>query len=161
MKNVLSVLVIALMSAPEASVADILTVIIDPSALPYEIGPSKYENSPSKYENSSSTYENSDSRYENSPSKYENSPSNYANRVGGGRNLVTEDNKALGYYVFGEGGIINFYNYNSRRIAYLPAGGHTQSVFTDGDWCGTIGEIHGELVLGISQSCYYAFLLQN
>lgn len=140
MKNVLSALVIALMSAPEASVADILTVIIDPSALPYEISPSKYENSPSKYENS---------------------PSNYANRVGGGRNLVTEDNKALGYYVFGEGGIINFYNYNSRRVAYLPAGGHTQSVFTDGDWCGTIGEIRGELVLGISQSCYYAFLLQN
>lgn len=149
------------MSAPAASVADILTVIIDPSALPYEIGPDKYENSPSKYENSSSKYENSDSRYENSPSKYENSPSNYANRVGGGRNLVTEDNKALGYYVFGEGGIINFYNYNSRRIAYLPAGGHTQSVFTDSGWCGTIGEIRGELVLGMSQSCYYAFLLQN
>lgn len=144
---------------PSVSEADILTVIIDPSALPYDLGPDKYDNSSSRYDNSSSKYDNSDSKYDNSPSKYDNSASNYANRVGGGRNLVTEDGKALGYYVFGDDGIINFFNYNSRRVAYLPSGGHTQSVFTEDGWCGTLGEIRGGLALGITQSCYYAFIL--
>lgn len=146
---------------PSASVADITAILVDPNALPYGLGPSAYSNSPDKYSNSPTKYDNSETKYSNSPTKYENSPSNYANRVGGGRNLVTEDGVALGYYVFGDGGIINFFNYKSRRIAYLPGGGDTQSLFFDGGWCGTLGEIRGVTHLGLTQSCYYAFLLQN
>lgn len=157
-KAVFSGLMAFLMLLPSVSEADILTVMIDPGSLPYELSPSNYDNSPSNYDNSPSNYDNSKSNYNNSPSNYENSASNYDNRIGGGRNLVTEDGKALGYYVFGEDGIINFFNYNSRRVAYLPSGGHTQSVFTEDGWCATLVEIRGGLVLGITQSCYYAFL---
>lgn len=152
---------LAILFFSNTSHADILTIIIDPNALPYEMGPSNYDNSPSNYDNSSSNYANSGSNYGNSPSNYDNSPSNYENRVGGGRNLVTEDGKALGYYVFSDGGAVNFYNYNSHRIAYLPSGGHTQSVFSESGWCGTIGETRNGLVLGISNSCYYQFLMKN
>lgn len=159
MRVIFAALMASLLLFPSVSEADILTVIIDPSSLPYDLGPDKYDNSPSKYDNSSSKYDNSESKYINSPSKYDNSASNYANRVGGGRNLVTEDGKALGYYVFGEDGIINFFNYKSRRVAYLPSGGHTRSVFMEDGWCGTLGEIRGELALGITQSCFYAFML--
>ena len=152
MKAIFFALLAFFMLLPSVSEADMLTVIIDPSALSYDLGPEKYDNSSSKYDNS-------DSKYDNSPSKYDNSQSKYDNRVGGGRNLVTEDGKVLGYYVFGEDGIINFFNYNSRRVGYLPSGGHTQSVFTEDGWCGTLGEIRGGLALGITQSCYYAFIL--
>ena len=138
-----------------------MAILVDPNSLPFDLGPSKFENSPSKFENSASKFENSSSKFENSPSKFENSPSNYDNRVGGGRTIVTEDGKALGYYTFGEGGIINFYNYNSIRVAFLPGGGHTQSVFSDEDWCGTLGQSDGQLALGLSQSCFYAFLMRN
>lgn len=159
MRMVFASLIAFVLLLPAVSKADILAVIIDPSSLPYDLGPNKYDNSPSKYDNSSSKYDNSESKYDNSPSKYANSASKYDNRVGGDRNIFTEDGKVIGYYVFGEGGIINFFNYNSRRVAYLPSGGHTRSVFTEEEWCGTLGEIRGELALGITQSCYYAFLL--
>lgn len=159
MKTFFSALMAGYLFLPSVSEADILAIIIDPGALPYELSPDNYENSPSNYDNSSSNYDNSDSNYDNSPSNYDNSASNYDNRIGGGRNLVTEDGKALGFYVFGEDGIINFFNYNSRRVAYLPSGGHTRSVFTEDGWCGTLGEVRGGLALGITQSCYYAFIL--
>jgi hypothetical protein len=159
MRIVFSLLIASVLVLPSVSKADILTIIIDPSSLSYDLGPSKYDNSPSNYDNSSSKYDNSESNYDNSPSKYDNSASKYDNRFGGDRDIVTEDGKAIGYYVFGESGIINFFNYNSRRVAYLPSGGHTRSVFTEEGWCGTLGEIRGELALGITQSCYYAFLL--
>ncbi|WP_209837516.1 hypothetical protein, partial [Rubellimicrobium aerolatum] len=141
--------------------ADILAVIVDESRLPYDLSPSKYENSPSKYENSASKYENSESKYSNSPSKYENSASKYENGPNGERRVYTNDGRVLGYYVFSEDGILNFFSYESRRVAYLPAGGHTQSIFSNTGWCGIIVEDQNQLVLGLSQECYFNFLLGN
>lgn len=158
-RTIISPLIAIILLLPSISKADILTIIIDTSSLPYDLGPSKYDNSPINYDNSPINYDNSPINYDNSPNNYDNSPSNYDNRIGGDRNIVTEDGEVIGYYVFGRGGIINFFNYNSRRVAYLPSGGHTRSVFTQEGWCGTLGEIRGELALGITQSCYYAFLL--
>ena len=158
-RMIFSSLLASVLLLPSVSKADILTIIIDPSSLPYDLGPSKYDNSPINYDNSPINYDNSPINYDNSPNNYDNSPSNYDNRIGGDRNIVTEDGKVIGYYVFGRGGMINFFNYNSRRVAYLPSGGHTRSVFTQEGWCGTLGESRGELALGITQSCYLEFRL--
>lgn len=140
--------------------ADLRVVLIDPGSLPYELSPSNYTNSPSNYANSPSNYANSSSNYANSPSKYANSPSNYANSTSGNRRLISEDRRFLGYYVFSGEGVLNIYSSRGERIAFLPSGGHTQSLFLDeAGWCGTIGEQRGATVLGLSQSCYLRFLL--
>ena len=128
--NLKLVALFAVLSAAQAQ-ADMLAIIIDPESLPFDLNPSKFENSPSKFENSAAKFENSAAKFENSPSKFENSPSKYENRAGGGRNLITQDGEVIGYYTFGDGGNINFYSYNTVRVAFLPEGGHTQSVFSE------------------------------
>ncbi|MCB1341444.1 MAG: hypothetical protein KDK24_10350 [Pseudooceanicola sp.] len=143
------------------SMADIRVIVIDEHRLPYDLGPSKYSNSPSNYDNSPSNYENSESNYGNSPSNYANSSSNYKNSINGDRRVVSEDNTFLGYYVFGPDGIINFYSAGGNRIGYIPGGGHTQSIFSENGWCGTMGERRRQPILGLTQSCYYRFLLDN
>lgn len=141
--------------------ADIRAIIINENSLPYNLSPSNYDNSPSNYDNSSSNYDNSVSNYHNSPSNYDNSSSNYDNGSNGDRRIISEDNKFLGYYVFGADGIINFYSAGGERVGYIPSGGHTQSIFSESGWCGTMGEQQGRTVLGLTQSCFYRFLLSN
>jgi len=160
MKRLLiSVALTASMTSP--SWADIAAIVIDEDSLPYDLSPSKYDNSPSKYDNSPSKYDNSVSKYDNSPSKYENSPSKYSNTSSGNQRIISEDRTFLGYYVFGDSGIINFYSSSGERVGYLPSGGHTQSVFGENGWCGTMGQQQGKAVLGLTQSCFYQFLLSN
>lgn len=164
MKPIVSSVVLASafsVSMGSASWADIRAIVINENSLPYDLSPSNYDNSPSNYDNSSSNYDNSVSNYDNSPSNYDNSPSNYDNGINGDRRVVSEDNTFLGYYVFGSDGIINFYTAGGERIGYIPSGGHTQSIFSENGWCGTMGEQQGRPVLGLTQSCYYRFLLSN
>ena len=144
------------------SFADLNVIVIDEGSLPYELSPSRYENSPSKYENSSSKYENSSSKYENSESRYENSSLKYDNGPSGNRRLITTENEFLGYYVFADSGVLNFFNTAGKRISYRPSNPDTKSVFTvDGDWCGSIGKNQGALVLGITENCLLQFLLKR
>ncbi|MBM6595953.1 hypothetical protein [Microvirga pudoricolor] len=146
---------------PGTGHADILAVIIDAAGLPYDLSPNKYDNSPDKYDNSSDKYDNSVDKYDNSPSKYDNSPAKYDNGINGKRRVISQDNKMLGYYVFSPGGVLNFYNMSGKRIAYMPAGGRTQSIFTEKAWCGTMGNRSGAVVLGLTKPCYYRFILNH
>lgn len=141
--------------------ADVIAVTIEPAGLPYELSPSNYDNSHSNHANSPSNYANSVSNYSNSPSNYANSSSNYANRPSGDRNIITETGDVIGYYVFNEEGVINFYNYSGVRVAYLPAGGHTQSLHSESGWCGVMGRINGQVFLGLIETCFLSFLLRN
>ncbi len=141
--------------------ADILVFAIDKDGLSYDLSPNNYDNSPSNYDNSSSNYDNSESNYDNSTSNYDNSKSNYDNSNAGNRRLVLKkDNKFLGYYVYSKGGVLNFFN-KTGRVAYMPNGGHTRSIFSSSgnEWCGTLGEYNGEIVLGVTQNCLIRFLV--
>jgi hypothetical protein len=142
--------------------ADLSLIVVDESQLPHELSGSRYENSSSNYANSASNYDNSGSNYSNSESNYENSASNSANGANGDRRLISSENEFMGYYVFSSNGVINFFNASGKRIAYKPYNADTKSVFTSsGDWCGTLGNSNNELALGVSESCYFRFLLDN
>ncbi len=140
--------------------ADIKIILIDDSGLPYSLSPSKYSNSPSKYSNSPSKYSNSESKYSNSPSKYSNSPSKYSNGPSGKNRLLADNNRYVGYYVFTDDDIINFFNSDGERIAFNPNLDETESLFhsSKSKWCGTFGSNGGERVLGLVASCYYRFV---
>jgi len=141
--------------------ADLPAIIIDQNALPYGLNPSNYKNSPSNYANSSSNYQNSESNYANSPSNYQNSSSNYQNGSNGQRKILNENKEFIGYYVYTAGGLINIFNAAGKRMGYVPGGDNTRSMFSDDGWCGTLGESNGRTVLGLTQSCYQRFLLDQ
>lgn len=140
--------------------ADYKIILVDESGLPHSLSSSKYSNSPSKYSNSPSKYSNSESKYSNSPSKYSNSSSKYSNGSSGKNRLLTENNEYVGYYVFTDDDIINFFNSEGKRIAYNPNLDETQSLFhsTKSKWCGTFGSFGGKRVIGFVPSCYYRFV---
>jgi len=144
------------------AVADLRVIRISKDGLPYDISPNNYTNSPSNYDNSSSNYDNSSSNYDNSPSNYDNSSSNYDNRLSGDRKLLGPSGRPIGYYVFSKKGVLNFYN-RSGRLAYMPSGGKTQSIFASSgsEWCGTIGQIDGEAVVGMTPSCLLRFMIDQ
>lgn len=158
---IISKLIILFSSFPKQAYADILMLVIDEKLLPYNLNPDKYDNSPDKYDNSSSKYENSSDNYENSSSKYENSPAKFENGISGNRRIISEENEFLGYYVYNDKGILNFYNKSGVRVAFMPAGGQTPSVFMEDAWCGTLGTKDGNTVIGVSVKCYYNFILEN
>ena len=58
----------------------------------------------------------------------------------------------IGHYVLSQAGVLNFYG-EYVRVAYMPSGGHTQSVFAStGDvWCGVIADVDGALILAITR----------
>ena len=134
--------------------ADLTVVVVNPSSLPHDLGPSNYDNKASNYDNKESNYDNKASNYDNKASNYDNSRSNYANGPKGSRRLLTEDDLYTGYYVTRSDGHINYFYANGTRFGFTPKGGHTDSVFSDGSWCGTRGEIDGISVLGLEQHCY-------
>lgn len=158
---IFSELFILFYSIPLSANADIIMIVIDEKLLPYNLSPDSYDNSSSKYDNSSSKYENSSDNYDNSSSNYDNSPSKYDNGIGGDRRIISENNKFIGYYVYNDKGILNFYNTSGARVAFMPAGGQTTSVFMDDAWCGTLGTKDGDTVIGVSIKCYYKFILEN
>lgn len=145
-----------------SALADLRVIIVDEDRLPYELGSSNYDNSPSNYANSESNYENSGSNYENSESNYKNSASNYDNGISGSRRIISGENEFVGYYVFSDSGVMNIFGASGKRVAYKPTTNDTQSVFSSsGEWCGTVGEQEGEVVLGIVESCFFRLLLDN
>jgi hypothetical protein len=139
--------------------AQMQVIVIDENSLSYDLNSSKYENSSSKYENSSSKYENSESKYENSSAKYENSPAKYENSSGKNR-LITSEGAWVGYAVYTDYGLLNIFNSTGVRFGYVPAGGHTQSIFlsSQSQWCGTLGVISGRPVVGLTRSCYFQLI---
>lgn len=159
MKNVFRALVSALAISGLATpaLADIRVIIVAANEAPYALGPTNYENSPTNYANSATNYENSVTNYDNSPTNYENSATNYENSS---RRILGPSGDAVGHYVFSSKGVLNFYS-GSGRVAYMPGGGHTQSVFASSGnaWCGSVAENDGELVLAMTRSCYMRFLL--
>lgn len=149
---------LALMTSTKA---DLLVVIVDENRLPYELSSKNYDNSPSNYDNSISNYENSDSNYSNSESNYDNSKSNYDNSKSGNRRLISQDNKFVGYYVYSDTGVLNFFNAFGKRVAFMPKSAKNQSVFTGGRWCGTVASQNGQPVFAMSEQCYYRFLIDQ
>ena len=115
------------------SFGDLRVIEINSSSLPYDLRPDYLYNQSSYYYNQSSySYNGRD----------------------GTRRLLTENDTYIGYYVPRDDGHINYFFSNGKRFGYTPQGGHTQSIFSDGAWCGTIGEIDGERVLGLKSTCY-------
>ena len=139
--------------------AQMQVIVIDENSLPYDLSPSKYDNSDSKYDNSASKYDNSESKYDNSPSKYDNSPSKYDNSNGKNR-LITTEGAWAGYAVYTNSGLLNIFNSSGARFGYVPAGGHTQSVFhsSRSQWCGTLGVMSGKPVIGLTRACYFQLI---
>ncbi len=97
--------------------------------------------------------------YQNSSENYSNSPANYENSSSGKRRLITSDKVVIGYYVFAEHGVINFYN-SGGRVAYMPGSGKTQSIFLSNGsgWCATIGSLNGKSVIGMTEGCILRFV---
>lgn len=141
--------------------ADILAIVISEEGLPYGLKSSNYDNSPSNYNNSSTNYENAETTYDNAATTYKNSSTTYNNTASGRHGVYTQDGRRIGYYVFSDKGVMNFYN-NSGRVFYMPSGGHTQSVFyTKGrEWCGTLGQMDEKTVLGLTRNCMLRMLME-
>ena len=52
------------------------------------------------------------------------------------------------------GGTLNLFDRQGRRVAYRPGGGHTRSLFSpDGRWCGTVADTGGGMAFGLTQAC--------
>lgn len=152
------VLVVGGVASP--SLADIRVIVIDRNDAPYSLGPTNYDNSPTNYDNSATNYDNSATNYDNSHTNYDNSATNYDNGPSGNRSVIGPSGGRVGYYVFSGRGVLNFYS-SRGRVAFMPSGGHTQSVFASSGntWCGTIADISGEPVLALTRNCYLQFLM--
>lgn len=156
----LAVYLVAFFALPQVAAADILAILINPDSLPFDLSQNNFANSPGNFANSDGNFANSEGNFANSSGNFANSDGNYANGINGENRIISEDNQFLGYYVFSDSGVMNLYSANGNRIAYMPSGGHTQSLFfNQGGWCGTIGENSGKTVLGLAQNCYFRFTL--
>ena len=81
-----------------------------------------------------------------------NAPDNPANGPDGGRGIWAGD-EMVGYYTR-NGGTLNLFDRQGRRVAYRPGGGHTRSLFSpDGRWCGTVADTGGGMAFGLTQAC--------
>lgn len=161
MKYFLSILiVISTAIFPSISYADFFILLIKKSDLPYSLSPDQYSNSESSYSNSISNYSNSASNYENSSSNYDNSPTNYKNgRNGKQRLLFQQDGQVyfVGYYVFTDDGLINFYSPDGDRLFYSPAGIDVLFDGENGNFCGAIVLNKNQPTLAITEKGQLAF----
>lgn len=147
--------------APATVFADLKVIVAKESDLPFELSPSKFSNSPSKFSNSASKFSNSPSKFSNSPSKFDNSSSKFDNGKNGKRRLLLEKEGSyfyIGYYVWGEVGLINFFSSNGKRMFYSPS--ETDALFggEDGEFCGTLATLKGEKVLVLTEKGQLAFM---
>lgn len=155
-----AIVLVAFFTFPQIAGADILAILINPDNLPYDMSSDKYSNRPDNYANSSGNYANSEGNYANSAGNYANSAGNYSNGINGEHRILSDANVFLGYYVFSDNGVMNLYSSKGTRVAYMPSGGHTQSLFlSHGGWCGTLGENRGQTVLGLTRNCLLRFTL--
>jgi hypothetical protein len=150
-----------LLLGPATTFADLKVIVAKESDLPFELSSSKFSNSPSKFSNSVSKFSNSPSKFSNSSSKFENSPSKFENGMGGNRRLLLEQDRTyfyVGYYVFGDDGLMNFYSPDGARVFYSPA--DTGAVFggDSGTFCGTLAVLDQEQVLVLTENGQLALL---
>lgn len=155
---------VLLIASPVTAFADLKVITAKESDLPFELSPSKFSNSPSKFSNSVSKFSNSPSKFSNSPSKFDNSPSKFDNGPSGNRRLLLEKEGSyfcIGYYVWGDDGLINFFSSNGERLFYSPA--ETDALFggEDGEFCGTLATLKDEKVLVLTEKGQLAFVKEG
>jgi len=152
------VFLVLLIAAPVSVFADLKVIIAKESGLPFELSPSKFSNSPSKFSNSPS-------KFSNSPSKFDNSPSKFDNGKSGNRRLLLEQGGSyfyiIGYYVWGDDGLINFFSSKGKRLFYSPT--ETDALFggEDGEFCGTLATLRGENILVLTEKGQLAFMKEG
>lgn len=148
-------LILALLGAAAPAAADAPMVILDRGQLPFDLGPGHPANNPARASNAPHAAWNSAGNMANSSQAWENRPSNPANEQ---RLIFTADGEVRGYYAQNAGGVLNLFDVNGRRIAYRPARG-TRSLFTTaGQWCGTVDQSRGGMVLAVTPECARDFL---
>ncbi len=154
MRHRLSLLAALLILPLGAARADAPMILLDPGQLPFDLGPGHPANSPARQSNSPNAAWNSASNTANSSSARENQPTNPENEQ---RLIITSDGGVVGYYATNAGGVLNLFDTHGRRVAYRPARG-TRSLFTtSGDWCGTVDDSGGGMILGMTGSCAARF----
>ena len=140
---------------PGAALADAALFVVEPSQMPFDLGPGAPANQPSRRGNAPFAAGNSGSAPGNGSAIHANSPRNPANGPDGGRAIIA-DGEAVGYYTT-NGGTLNLFTTSGRRVAYRPAHG-TRSLFsTDGRWCGTVAQTGGGFALGMTRQCLGRF----
>ncbi len=157
----LFVLSVSLVTLPLPAFADLKVIIAKESELPFSLSPSNFSNSPSNFSNSVSNFSNSPSNFSNSPSNFSNSSSNFDNSQSGNRRLLLEQGEKLvfiGYYVWGDGGLINFFSSKADRLFYSPS--ETDALFggEDGEFCGALATLNDEKVLVLTEKGQLAFI---
>lgn len=137
-----------------SGLADAPLIILDPTQLPFDLGPGHPANNPARPSNSPNAAWNSSGNTANSTSAWQNRPVNPANEK---RLIITADGGVLGYYATNSGGVLNLFDVNGRRVAYRPARG-TRSLFTtSGQWCGTVDGGRQGFVLAVTRACAARF----
>jgi hypothetical protein len=155
------VFLILLMVAPPTVFADLKVIVAKESDLSFALSPSTFSNSPSNFSNSVSKFSNSPSKFSNSPSKFDNTPSKFDNGKNGNQRLLLEKEEGffyIGYYVWGEDALINFFSSNGRRLFYSPS--ETDAVFggENGEFCGTMATLEAEKVLVLTEKGQLALM---
>lgn len=146
---------LTLLVLPGPALADAPLFIVDPSQLPFDLGPGAPANQPSRMSNSPSAAGNSSGAPGNGSGIRSNAPDNPANGPDGGR-AIWADGEPVGYYTT-NGGTLNLFASTGRRVAYRPARG-TKSLFsTDGRWCGTVAATGSGFAFGMTRSCLQRF----
>jgi hypothetical protein len=154
------ILLLLILIASFSASADLEIIVAKESELPFQLSPSKFDNSQSKFDNSVSKFSNSPSKFSNSPSKFENSPSKFENgKTGERRLLLNQSGKHyyVGYYVWGDDGIMNFFSSKGTRLFYSPSS--TGAIFDgeSGDFSGSLAIIKNKDVLVITDKGQIAF----
>lgn len=154
----LAVMLAVMPALAAPALADAPLIILDRTQLPFDLGPGHPANSPARAGNAPHAAWNSAGNTANSSGAWENRPSNPANER---RLIFTGDGEVRGYYAQNAGGVLNLFDVSGRRIAYRPARG-TRSLFTTaGQWCGTVDQGRGGMVLAVTPECAAGFLRPN
>lgn len=155
-----ALLVLSLLAAPAlppAAFADAPLFIVEPSQMPFDLGPGAPANQSARAGNLPHAPGNSGAAPGNGSGIRANAPDNPGNLPGGGRTIWAGD-EPVGYYTR-NGGTLNLFDRRGHRIAYRPGGGRTKSLFSpQGTWCGTVAETVDGIALGLTRDCANAFL---
>lgn len=161
MKKIGSLLAIGFLILVSISAyADLEIILARESELPFYLSPSKFINSSGKFGNSINKFSNSSSKFSNSPSKFDNSPSKNGNGKSGKRRLfikVSENYYYVGYYVWNDEGLMNFFSPAGVRLFYSPA--DTGAIFdgSDGKFSGTLAKVNDDDVLVVTEKGQLVF----
>lgn len=140
---------------PGAALANAALFVVEPSQMPFDLGPGAPANQPSRASNAPAAAGNSGSAPGNGSAIRANAPDNPANGPDGGRAIIA-GGEAVGYYTT-NAGTLNLFTASGRRVAYRPARG-TKSLFsTDGRWCGTVARTGDGFALGMTRACIGKF----